>query len=114
MSDSIFTKIINRQIPAKIVYETEELIAFEDINPQAPLHILIVPKKEIPTINDLNEQDSELIGKIALAAKRIASDNGYSESGYRLVFNCNEDAGQTVFHIHCHLLAGRVMAWPPG
>lgn len=114
MADSIFTKIIKREIPAKIIHEDDFVIAFEDINPKAPYHFLIVPKKEIPTINDLVDTDAELMGKIILAARKIAVDKGIADKGYRLVFNCNEEAGQTVFHIHCHLLGGRIMGWPPG
>lgn len=114
MADTLFTKIIKKEIPAAIVYEDDYVTAFKDINPQAPLHILIVPNKEIPTLNDLDESDALLMGIIVLTAKKIAAENGFSERGYRLVFNCNEEAGQTVFHIHCHLLAGRPMNWPPG
>lgn len=114
MEDSLFTKIIKKEIPAKIEYEDEYVFAFNDINPQAPVHILIVPKKQIPTINDATEADEELLGKIILAAKKIAKEKGLSERGYRLILNCNEEAGQTVFHIHCHLLGGRVFGWPPG
>lgn len=114
MPDSIFTKIINREIPAVIEYEDDEIIAFNDINPKAPVHILVVPKKLIPTINDAGPGDAELLGKMILTAKEIAREKGIDESGYRLVINCNEGAGQTVFHIHCHLLGGRTMNWPPG
>jgi len=114
MSDSIFTKIIKREIKADIVFEDEEIIAFNDINPQAPVHILIVPKKQIPTINDLTPDDAELMGKILLTAKKLAKAKGIEQNGYRLVFNCNEWAGQSVFHIHCHLLGGRIFNWPPG
>jgi histidine triad (HIT) family protein len=114
MSDSIFTKIINREIPASIIFEDEDLIAFNDVNPQAPIHILIVPKKPIPTLNDALDSDSNLLGKIVITAKKIAKENGIDQDGYRLVFNCNEGAGQTVFHIHCHLLGGRKLNWPPG
>lgn len=114
MAESIFTKIINRKIPASIVYEDDEYIAFDDISPQAPVHILIVPKKPIATINDVDESDSTMLGKIFVIAKKIAKDKGISDDGYRLVFNCNEGAGQTVFHIHCHLIGGRTMNWPPG
>ncbi len=114
MKDSIFTKIIKREIPAAIEYEDDEIIAFNDINPQAPVHILIIPKKQIPTINDAGQQDAEILGKIILAAKKLAADKGIADDGYRLVLNCNSDAGQTVFHIHCHLLGGRKMNWPPG
>jgi len=114
MSDTIFTKIINREIPAQIEYEDDELLAFADISPQAPVHILIIPKKPIATINDAEDDDAELMGKIILAAKKIAKQKGIADDGYRLVFNCNEGAGQTVFHIHCHLLGGRPLLWPPG
>ncbi len=114
MGKSIFSKIIDREIPADFVFEDENLIAIKDINPQAPVHILIIPKKKIPTINDIVEGDAELIGNIFLAAKKIAKDFGLSERGYRLVINCNEEAGQTVFHLHCHLLGGRLFNWPPG
>ena len=114
MSQTIFDKIINREIPADIVYETEQVLAFRDINPQAPAHVLIVPKKPIATINDLSAADAELIGQMFLAAKQIASDLGVAESGYRTVMNCNRDGGQDVFHIHLHFLAGRQMDWPPG
>jgi histidine triad (HIT) family protein len=114
MSDSLFTKIIKRQIPAEIAYEDDEIIAIHDINPQANVHLLIIPKKPIPTINDVEQEDAELIGKMVLVAKDIAKKNKIADRGYRLVFNCNEEAGQTVFHLHLHLLGGRVMAWPPG
>ncbi len=113
MSDSIFTKIIKREIPATIVYETDDIIAFNDTSPQAPIHIVIVPKVQIPTINDLDDNTSYLIGKIALAAKEIAKQLGISDKGYRLIMNCNDDGGQTVFHIHCHLLGGKKLDWNP-
>ena len=109
-----FTKIIAKEIPAKIVYEDADVLAFEDISPQAPVHILIIPKKEIPTLNDLQEEDAALMGKLFLAAQKIAKEQGFAEQGYRTVFNCNEDGGQTVNHIHLHLLAGRSLTWPPG
>ena len=111
---SIFTKIINKEIPADIVYEDHDLIAFNDINPQAPVHVLIVPKKEIKTINDIDDNDKEIIGKIFLTAKKIAKKLNIDKMGYRTVFNCNEHGGQTVYHIHLHLLGGRQLAWPPG
>lgn len=114
MEDSIFTRIIKREIPAKIVYEDEFVIAFEDISPQAPIHIVIVPKEQIPTINDISNDNAFIMGKIILVAKQIAFENEIAESGYRLVFNCNADGGQTVFHIHCHLLGGRKLNWPAG
>tara|TARA_X000000368_G_scaffold239677_1_gene189242 strand:+ start:305 stop:646 length:342 start_codon:yes stop_codon:yes gene_type:complete len=111
---SLFTKIINREIPADIVYEDEEIIAFNDINPQAPVHVLIVPKKEITTLNDLELDDQEIIGKMFLTAKKLAVKLNIDKTGYRTVFNCNEHGGQTVFHIHLHLLGGRQLVWPPG
>ena len=114
MEDSIFTKIINREIPADIVYEDEEIISFKDVNPKAPVHLLIVPKKQIPTLNDIVSNDQLLMAKIIATAVRLAKEFKIDEKGYRLVFNCNEEAGQTVFHIHCHLLGGRTMNWPPG
>ena len=113
MSDSIFTRIINREIPASIIYEDEDVAAFNDISPKAPVHILIVPKKPIPTINDAVETDAELLGKIILAASKIAKQLGIAERGYRLVFNCNEEGGQSVFHIHCHLIGGKKLGWSP-
>ena len=111
---SLFTKIINREIPVDIVYEDEEIIAFNDINPQAPVHVLIVPKKEIVTLNDLELDDQEIIGKMFLTAKKLAVKLNIDKTGYRTVFNCNEHGGQTVFHIHLHLLGGRKLVWPPG
>ena len=111
---TIFTKIINKEIPANIVYEDDEVLAFRDISPQAPEHILVIPKKEIPTVNDIEEADAALVGNLFLTAKKIAKDLGFDEKGYRLVMNCNEDGGQTVNHIHMHILAGRQLSWPPG
>ena len=114
MSDDLFLKIISREIPADIVYETEEVLAFSDINPQAPLHVLIIPKVRIPTVNDIQQSDAELIGKLVIAAGKIAKDRGVAADGYRIVMNCNAAAGQTVFHIHLHLLGGRKLAMPLG
>ena len=114
MSEDLFLKIINRDIPADIVMETDDILAFRDLNPQAPVHVLIIPKKHIRTINDIEEDHADLVGKLFLAAKEIARDEGLSEDGYRVVMNCNENAGQTVFHIHLHLLGGRAFSWPPG
>jgi len=114
MSETIFDKIIRKEIPADIVYEDDEILAFYDISPQAPTHILIIPIKKIRTINDVQSDDIELLGKIIYRAKKIAIDLGFSEDGYRLVFNCNSDGGQEVYHIHLHLLAGRPLKWPPG
>jgi histidine triad (HIT) family protein len=111
---TLFSKIIAKEIPANIIYEDDDVVAFTDINPQAPVHILIVPRKEIPTTNDLQPADAELVGKMVLAAKKIAAQNNLTERGYRLVMNCNAEAGQTVFHLHLHLLGGRQMHWPPG
>ncbi len=114
MKETIFSKIIKREIPAEIHYEDDEILAFNDINPQAPVHILIIPKKQIPTVNDADANDALLLGKLFLAAKKIAKEKGIEQDGYRLVVNCNEGAGQTVFHIHMHLLGGRKLQWPPG
>ena len=111
---TIFSKIINKEIPAEIVYEDDELLAFNDINPQAPVHILIVPKKEIKTLNDLKSEDREIAGKMILLAKDLAKEHNIDKSGYRTVFNCNNDGGQTVFHIHLQLIGGRALNWPPG
>jgi histidine triad (HIT) family protein len=114
MSDDLFLKIIKREIPAAIVYETDDVLAFRDLNPQAPTHVLIIPKLHIRTVNDIQAEHAELVGKLYLAAKEIAENEGLTEAGYRLVMNCNEAAGQTVFHIHLHLLGGRAFNWPPG
>ncbi len=114
MEETIFDKIIRKEIPADIVYEDDEILAFKDINPQAPIHILIIPKKQIPTINDIEIDDIEITGKLIYIAKQLAYDLGIAEDGYRLVFNCNRNGGQEVYHIHLHLLAGRSMQWPPG
>ena len=111
---TLFEKIIAREIPAEIVYEDDELIAFRDIDPKAPTHIVITTKRAIPTINDLEESDTELMGNMILTAKKIAVSEKIDRSGYRIVFNCNKDGGQSVYHIHCHLLGGRAMMWPPG
>ena len=111
---TIFSKIINKEIPAEIVYEDDELLAFNDINPQAPVHILIIPKKEIKTLNDIQIEDKNILGKMILLAKDLAKKHNIDESGYRTVFNCNDDGGQTVFHIHLHLIGGRSLSWPPG
>lgn len=114
MNDCLFCKIIAGDIPSDKVYEDDNVYAFKDITPVAPLHILIIPKKHIATLNDLEEQDAVVMGQLVFAAKNIASQEGYAEEGYRTVINCGEQAGQTVFHIHLHLLAGRDLSWPPG
>ncbi len=106
MSDTIFHKIIDRQIPADIVYEDEHLIAFRDIAPQAPVHVLFVPKITIPTLNDVQPEQAEIVGRLAIAAANYAKAQGFAEDGYRIVMNCNDHGGQTVFQIHLHLLAG--------
>ena len=111
---TIFSKIINKEIPAEIVYEDDELLAFNDINPQAPVHILIIPKKEIKTLNDIESEDKEIMGKMMLLAKDLAKENNIDKSGYRTIFNCNDDGGQTVFHIHLQLIGGRPLNWPLG
>jgi len=114
MADTIFGKIVRREIPADIVYENDDVLAFKDLNPQAPVHVLFVPKRAIATLNDAMPADAELLGKLMLAAADYAKAQGFSHDGYRVVVNCNEHGGQTVFHLHVHLLAGRRMHWPPG
>ncbi|MDY6941582.1 MAG: histidine triad nucleotide-binding protein [Pseudomonadota bacterium] len=114
MADCIFCKMLSGEIPAKVAYEDEDVFAFHDINPQAPTHILVIPRKHIPTINDLTPQDGELVGKLYLAARHIAQEVGIADRGFRTVMNCNLAAGQTVYHLHLHLLGGRQMTWPPG
>ncbi len=112
-SDTIFTKIISREIPADIIYEDDEALAFKDINPQAPFHCLIIPKKPIATINDIQVEDMPLIGHLYRVAAQLAKENGFADEGYRVVMNCNANGGQTVYHIHLHMLAGKAMGWPP-
>lgn len=114
MTDCLFCKMARGEISPDVVYEDDHVLGFRDINPQAPLHCLVIPKRHITTINDLEPGDAELTGRMVLAAKQIARENGVAESGYRTVLNCNADAGQSVWHIHLHLLGGRVMTWPPG
>jgi histidine triad (HIT) family protein len=114
MTDTIFGKIARGEIPADLVYEDDDLVAFRDISPQAPVHLLIIPRKPIPTLNDAGPEDAELIGKLFLAAARVAKETGIAERGYRTVVNCNAAAGQTVFHLHLHVLGGRPLQWPPG
>ena len=114
MNDCLFCRISAKKIPANIIYEDSEAVAFIDINPQAPVHILIVPKKHISTSLDITDEDNVLIGHLFRLAAKIAKEKGISERGFRLVMNTNADAGQTVFHIHLHLLGGRQMHWPPG
>ena len=114
MTDCLFCKIIEREIPADIVHETERVLAFRYINPQAPTHVLIIPKVHIPTINDVGAEHAEDVGLLFEAAGKIAAAEGFADEGYRVAMNCNEAAGQTVFHLHLHLLGGRQLGWPPG
>ncbi|MCG8466478.1 MAG: histidine triad nucleotide-binding protein [Xanthomonadales bacterium] len=114
MSDDLFLRIIQREIPADIVYENDQVLAFRDIEPQAPVHILVIPKVRIPTVNDLTPEQAGYVSAMFLAAKEVAQQEGIADSGYRLVMNCNEDGGQSVYHIHLHVLGGRALTWPPG
>lgn len=112
---TIFSKIINKEIPADIVFESDNILAFKDVNPQAPVHILIIPKVEIPKITDLNgNEHAGLLGEMIDAANKLAKEMGIAEDGFRLVFNCGDNGGQEVYHLHLHLLGGRQMKWPPG
>ena len=111
---TVFTKIINKEIPADILFENENILAFRDINPQAPIHFLVIPKKEISTLNDLEETDKDIVGELFMVAKNLAKEEGIADSGYRTVFNCNKHGAQTVYHIHLHVLGGRQLNWPPG
>ena len=112
--DCLFCKIVDGNLPADIVYENDSLIAFRDIGPKAPTHILLIPRRHIATMNDLQESDITIAGELFTTAAKIVADEGLAEDGYRVVMNCNEAAGQSVFHIHLHLLGGRPMSWPPG
>ena len=112
--DCIFCKIAEKNIPAKVIYEDEHAIAFEDINPQAPVHVLVIPRKHISTIIDIQDEDMSLLGHLFYVVNVIAAQKEVDKSGFRVVLNCNEEAGQTVFHIHLHVLGGRLMQWPPG
>jgi histidine triad (HIT) family protein len=114
MADCLFCKIINRDIPASIVYEDDHVLAFSDINPQAPVHVLVIPKQHIASLGDLAPDHDRIVGELVRRAAAIAQERGIAAGGYRTVFNTNRDAGQTVFHIHLHLLGGRAMKWPPG
>ena len=114
MTDCLFCKIAGGEIPADIVFESDSALAFRDINPKAPTHVLISPRRHVSTINDMEPDDESLVGSLFTAARKIAADEGLADDGYRVVMNCNEAAGQTVFHIHLHLLGGRTLKWPPG
>lgn len=109
----LFCKINNKTIPANIIYEDKDVLAFDDIDPQAPEHILIIPRKHISTLNDIKDEDNSLVGRMIQCAAELAKRRGFEHSGYRTVFNCNDDGGQTVYHIHLHLLGGKAMGWPP-
>jgi histidine triad (HIT) family protein len=112
--DCIFCRIAAGEIPSRVVLSDDEVFAFEDINPQAPVHVLVIPRKHIPTLNDLTAEDDALLGRLHRVAARIARERGVSGPGYRVVLNCNAHAGQSVWHVHLHLLGGRVLQWPPG
>ena len=114
MTDCLFCKMVSGEITPDTIYEDDDVLAFRDINPQAPVHALVIPKQHVSTINDLDTDSAVLVGKMMMAAARIAQQEGFAEQGYRTVMNCNAHGGQTVFHIHLHLLGGRVMGWPPG
>jgi histidine triad (HIT) family protein len=114
MADCLFCRIAAGEIPSSIVYQDDELVAFKDINPQAPMHVLLIPRRHISRLNDLSPADDALVGQMVRRAAALARENGYADNGYRTVFNTNADAGQTVFHIHLHVLAGRGLMWPPG
>ena len=113
-SDCLFCKIANKEIDTEIVYEDDEILAFKDINPKAPVHFLFIPKLHIATLNDMGEGDIDILGKLLIKVKEVAKKNGIAEDGYRVIINCNKNAGQEVFHIHVHLLGGRPFNWPPG
>ena len=114
MTDCLYCKIIRREIPSTIVYEDQRVIAFRDINPQAPTHVLVIPRRHIASLNELSVEDDQLLGEVVRRASLIAKDLGLSATGFRTVFNTGRDAGQTIFHIHLHLLGGRAIGWPPG
>ena len=113
MSETIFDKIIDKSIPAEIIYEDDLALAFTDINPQAPIHFLVIPKKRIATINDIGEEDKGLVGHLYWVAAQLAAEKGFAADGFRTVMNCNDFGGQTVYHIHLHVLAGKALGWPP-
>jgi histidine triad (HIT) family protein len=114
MKDCLFCKIVAKEIPAKVVLEDEETVAFEDLNPQAPTHVLIVPRRHLATLNELAPEDDAVIGRLQRVAAGLARTRGFDRQGYRTVMNCNQAAGQSVFHVHLHLLGGRNFSWPPG
>lgn len=114
MSECLFCRLAAGEIPASILYQDERVVAFKDINPQAPTHLLVIPRRHIATLNDLSPEDDAIVGEVVRRAAALARESGIADRGYRTVFNCNAEAGQTVFHIHLHLIGGRPMRWPPG
>jgi histidine triad (HIT) family protein len=114
LSDCLFCRIVNKEIPSQVVFEDDRILVFKDISPMAPVHVLLVPKRHIGTLNDTTEEDIQLLGYINRAAVKLAGELGIAENGYRLVMNCGADGGQTVFHLHAHLMGGRALQWPPG
>ena len=114
MTDCLFCKMVSGEIQPDVVFEDDDVLAFRDVNPQAPVHVLVIPKSHIATTNELTPEHAGLVGKMVLAARQIAADEGIAEPGYRMVMNCNPEAGQSVYHIHLHMLGGRPMNWPPG
>lgn len=114
MTDCLFCKIAQQQIPATIIHQDDQVVAFRDISPQAPVHALVIPRRHITTLNDIGPADAGLLGHMIVTAQQIAAQDGIDETGFRLVMNCNRDGGQTVYHIHLHVLGGRSMHWPPG
>ena len=114
MNDCLFCKIADGRIPARLVHQDKDIVAFEDIDPQAPLHVLVMPRRHVATVNELGRDDDQVMGKLFRVAASLAREKGYAGSGYRMVMNTNADAGQVVFHVHLHVLGGRPMGWPPG
>jgi histidine triad (HIT) family protein len=114
VADCLFCRIIAGQVPATIVFQDDAVVAFKDITPQAPMHVLVIPRRHVGSLNELTEADDELVGRLVRTGAAIAREHGHDAGGYRTVFNCNADAGQTVFHVHLHVLGGRKMTWPPG
>lgn len=114
MAECLFCRVVRKEIPASVIYEDERLLVINDINPQAPLHALVIPKRHIASLNDLGAGDDQIVGEMVRRAAAVARDKGYADRGFRTVFNTNAEAGQTVFHIHLHVLAGRGLSWPPG
>jgi histidine triad (HIT) family protein len=114
VANCLFCRIVSGEIPSTLVFQDDQVVAFKDITPQAPMHVLVIPRRHIASLNDVTPAEDEILGRLVRTGAAIANEQGYGAGGYRTVFNCNADAGQTVFHIHLHVLAGRKMAWPPG